>query len=130
MDPAEQRGEGLAAADAHRDDAEFEVAADEILRDPEGEDGSGGADGVAECDGAAVGVGVVRVDGSVAGWTDTSRRSVSGAAYRNFRADIYTERVAVDSPATGSPRSAVLGYAGMAGQNEPQKPRRATAGFR
>jgi len=64
--PPEERGQCLATADAHGDDAEFEVAADEALGDAQRQDGARRADWVAQGDGAAVRVDLRRVQLGVA----------------------------------------------------------------
>jgi hypothetical protein len=63
----------LPATDAQCDDAELEVAANQFLRDPQGQDRTGGADRMAERDRAAVGVDSSGVELRVADAGDSLR---------------------------------------------------------
>src|SRR5271157_6430796 len=58
-DALEDRGDALAAADAHRDERVPAAGAPELVQRLDGQDGPGGGDGVPEGDAAAVRVGAL-----------------------------------------------------------------------
>src|SRR5437667_9091258 len=58
----EERGDALAAADAHRHDAPLGLPTLEFVGQLDGQDGTGGADRMAECDRPAVRVDLLRID--------------------------------------------------------------------
>src|SRR5207302_11251673 len=59
---AEKRGDALSAADAHRHDAPLGLATLELVGQLDGQDGAGGAHRMAERDGAAVRVDLLRIN--------------------------------------------------------------------
>ncbi len=62
VEVAEECGDALAPADAHRYDAPLGLPTLEFVGQLDGQDGTGGADRMAERDGAAVRVDLLRID--------------------------------------------------------------------
>jgi hypothetical protein len=85
------------AADAHGDQSELEVAADEVLHHAEGEDGAGGADGVPQRDRAAVGIRALGVEAGVAdagdGLSGEGLVELDGVDVGRAEADLLEQRL-------------------------------------